>query len=133
MDWTEPLLLERKYQIGTDQATIVARLGFPRPTERDQEWVCLFQLSGWKDSQIHTAHGVDGLQALTIAASTIRDWLDKVSDLTSKEASYEVVFPKYVPFSHGLEFHRYLCKMLDDEVEKKEREIERKRLSREGS
>lgn len=131
MDWNEPSLVERKYQIGVDQTVIVARLGFPRPTERDQEWACSFQLFGWTDSRVHIAHGMDGLQALTIAASTLRQWLDSAGNVSSSEAPYEVVFPKYVPFGHGLDFHRYLCRLLDDEIEKKEKEIEAKRISRE--
>ena len=131
MDWNEPTLIERAYQTGDDQLAVIARLGFPRPTERPQEWACSFQLYGWKDSQIQTAHGVDGLQALTIAASTVRQWLDSISKVSSNEAPYEVVFPKYVPFAHGLEFHRYLCRLLDEEIEKKEQELEAKRISRE--
>jgi hypothetical protein len=132
MDWNEPVLLEREYQIGADQATIVARLGFPRPTERDREWACSFQLFGWTDGRVQVAHGVDGLQALTIAASTIRRWLDSAGNVSTTEAPYEIVFPRYVPFDHGLAFHRHLCKILDDEIEQKEREIELKRASREG-
>ncbi|MGB6564858.1 MAG: hypothetical protein WBE69_19820, partial [Candidatus Binataceae bacterium] len=131
MDWNEPALIERKYQIGADQVTVVARVGFPRPTKRDQEWACSFQLFGWSDGRVRIAHGVDGLQALMIAASTIRQWLDSASRVSSTESPYEVVFPKYVPFSHGLEFHRHLCRILDEEIEKEERGIEAKRISRE--
>src|SRR5580700_10276818 len=131
MDWNEPALLERKYQVGADQVTIVARLGFPRPTEREEEWACSFQLHGSGDSPIRVAHGADGLQAITIAASTIRQWLDGASNVSSSEVPYEVVFPRYVPFAHGLDYHRHLCKVLDEEIEKKEREIAAKRIRRE--
>src|ERR1700676_2165265 len=99
MDWNESALLERKYQVGADQVTVVARLGFPRPTEREDVWACSFQLHGWADSRVRVAHGADGLQAITIAASTIRQWLDSASNVSSNEAPYEVVFPKYVPFA----------------------------------
>jgi hypothetical protein len=128
MDWDEPVLLERKYQIGADQVTVVARLGFPRPTERADEWACSFQLHGWVDSQVRVARGADGLQAITIAASTIRQWLDGAGAVSSSEAPYEVVFPRYVPFAHGLDYHRHLCKVLDEEIEKKEQEIAAKRI-----
>jgi hypothetical protein len=131
MDWNEPILLERKYQAGPDQTTVVARLGFPRPTERADEWACTFQLFGWGDSRVRVAHGTNGLQAITIAASTIRQWLDGAGNVSSTEAPYEVVFPRYVPFAHGLDYHRHLCGVLDEEIEKKEREIEAKWKSRE--
>jgi hypothetical protein len=131
VDWREPTLLERKYQVGADQVTIVARLGFPRPTEREDEWACSFQIHGWGDSPVRVAHGVDGLQAITIAASTIRQWLDDANNVSSSESPYEVVFRRYVPFAHGLDYHRHLCKILDEEIEKKEREIAAKRIRRE--
>lgn len=133
MDWNEPVLLEREYRVGADQAIVIARLGFPRQTERDQEWVCAFQLSGWTDGEVKVAHGEDGLQALMIAASTIRCWLDSASEVSSSAAPYEFVFPRYVAFAHGLEYHRNLCRLLDEEIEKKERELEMKRISRERS
>jgi Domain of unknown function (DUF6968) len=130
MNWDEPALIERKYQVGADQTTVVARLGFPRPTERDDEWICSFQLLGWRDSHVQVAHGTDGLQALTIAASTIRQWLDSATNVSSSGVPYEFVFPRYVPFAHGLDHHRRLCGLLDEEIEKKEREIEAKRNNR---
>lgn len=131
MDWNEPTLLERIYQVGADRVTVVARLGFPRPSEREDEWACSFQLDGWADGRVRVAHGADGLQAITIAASTIRQWLDGASNVSSNEVPYEVVFPRYVPFAHGLDYHRHLCKVLDEEIEKKEQEIAEKRNRRE--
>jgi len=126
MDWSEPVLVEREYLIGDDRVRLVARLGFPRPTEREKEWACSFQLHGWKDSHSQVAHGVDGLQALTNAAAAIRRWLDEMSNVSSDEDTpYEVVFPRYVPFCYGLELHRHLCSVLDEEIKKKEEEISR--------
>jgi hypothetical protein len=74
------------------------------------------------------AHGVDGLQALTNAAAAIRRWLDEMSNVSSDDdTSYEVVFPRYVPFCYGLEFHRRLCSLLNEEIKKKEEELSRRR------
>jgi len=72
----EQILPERKYKIGAEQVTVVARLGFPRPTKRDREWACSFQLARWEDGQVLTADGEGDLQALGIAAPTIQQWLD---------------------------------------------------------
>ena len=131
MDWDEPALPERKYRVGAEEMTVVVRLGFPRPTEHEDEWACSFQLHGCGNSQVHTAFGVDGLQAITIAASAIRQRLDDAGNVSSSESPYEFVFPRYVPFAHGLDYHRHLCKILDEEVEKKEQEIAAKRIRRE--
>jgi len=130
MNWNEPALLEREFSSGGRGRRIVARLGFPRPTERPDEWACSFQLTGHKDSRIHLAHGVDGLQALLIAASTLRRWLDSFKSLKSDNEPYELVFPKTVPVSYGLEFHRRVCSFLDEQIKKKERQVSRKRLLR---
>jgi hypothetical protein len=127
MNWNEPILLERRYKVGSDQATVVARLGFPRPAERGQKWGCAFQLDGWQEGRVRVAHGEDGLQALTIAATAIRRLLDEAGNVTSSdEAPYEIVFPRYVPFCHGLDYHRNLCRVLDAEIDKKEQEIHRR-------
>jgi hypothetical protein len=131
MDWEEPALVERKYQISSDRVPIIARLGFPRPTEREDEWECSFQICGSGDSRVQVARGVDGLQALTIAVSAIRQWLDNESDVTSTETPYEMVFPRYVPFAHGLEYHRQLCRLLDEQIERQEQELAASRAARE--
>jgi hypothetical protein len=131
MEWNEPSLVECRCQVGADRVEVVARLGFPRPTEWEAEWACSFQLFGWRDSKVRAAYGIDGLQAITNAASIVRQLLDGAGEVSSSDVPYEFVFPKYVPFAHGLDYHRHLCKVLEEEVEKKEREIEARRLSRE--
>jgi hypothetical protein len=132
MDWNEPALIEREYQVGLNPVAVVARLGFPR--RQEEVWKCSFQLVGLKNNKIFAATGQDGLQALTIAASTIRQWLDGESNVVSHDnVPYEVVFPRYVPFAHGLDYHRQLCRVLDKEIENKEKQIEAKRAARQGS
>jgi hypothetical protein len=90
MDWNEPTLVERGYRIGPDQIAVTVRLGFPRSTEREDEWACSFQLSGSDDGRVRVARGADGLEALTIAASAIRQWLDDAGSVTSTEIPYEI-------------------------------------------
>ena len=89
MNWNEPALVERAYRIGPDQVAVTVRLGFPRPTDRQDEWACSFQLFGWHDSAVQVARGADGLEALTIAASAIRRRLDDAGNVSSTEVPYE--------------------------------------------
>lgn len=134
MEWSEPSLVEYEFRFGVKQRAAVARLGFPRLDEvhRD-EWVCSFQIDGLKDNRIRAARGTDGLLALTIAASAIRKSLDRLKSVSSDVVPHEVVFPRFVPFCLGVEFHRSLCKILDAEVKKKNRQLSRRRLRRKKS
>jgi hypothetical protein len=124
------VLLEHQYLVGLQKKPITVRLGRPRPSDIEKEWACEFQLDGFRDSRIQVAHGVDGLQALTLAADAIRKHLDRSKNVVSEGEPYEVVFPQFVPISYGLEFHRYLCEVLTREIEKKERQLSKKRLAR---
>lgn len=133
MEWNEPSLVQYEFRFGAKQRPALARLGFPRLREGDREWSCAFQIQGLKDSRIRLARGEDGLQALTIAASVIRKSLDRLKLVSSDGVSHEVVFPRYLPFCCGLEFHRKLCKILDTEIKKKQRQLSRRRLARRKS
>jgi hypothetical protein len=124
------VLLECEYLVGLQKKPIVVKLGFPSPSENGHEWACKYHLAGLRNSRVHAAYGVDGLQALTIAADAIRKRLDRLSNVTSETEPYEFVFPQFVPMSYGLEFHRHLCEVLRKEIEKKERQLSRKRLAR---
>lgn len=126
MKWTEPSLVEYVFRFGARQRPALARLGFPRLQEGDREWSCAFQIEGLKDGRIRLARGEDGLQALTIASTAIRKSLDRLKDVVSDTEPYETLFPRYVPFCHGLEYHRKLCKILDAEIKKKERQLARR-------
>ena len=133
MEWNEPTLVQYEFRFGAKQRPALARLGFPRLREGDSEWSCAFQIEGLKESKIRLARGEDGLQALTIAASVIRKSLDKLRLVSSDGGPHEVVFPRYLPFCCGLEFHRKLCNILDAEIKKKQRQLSRRQLARKKS
>jgi hypothetical protein len=124
------VLLECEYFVGLQKKPIVVKLGFPGPSEKGPEWACKYHLAGLRDSRVEVAYGIDGLQALTIAADAVRKRLDCLKNVTSETEPYEFVFPQFVPTSYGLEFYRHLCEVLRKEIEKKERQLSRKRLAR---
>src|SRR6266700_5050683 len=105
-EWTERILLEEEFEIGKRGRKVVARLGFPRPAEASSKWSCSFQFAGWKEGKIRVAHGVDGLQAILVAATAVRKALDRAARVHSNKEPYEFLFPRFVPMSYGLEFHR---------------------------
>ena len=123
MEWSEPALIEYKFRFGAKRRQALARLGFPRVRKGDREWSCAFQIQGLKEGRIRLARGVDGLQALTIASSVIRSSLDQLKMIETDLDPYEIVFPRYLPFCAGLEFHRKLCKLIDVEITKKQKQL----------
>ncbi len=126
MEWNEPSLIEYEFRFGARKRPALARLGFPRLRDGDREWSCAFQILGLKESKIRRARGTDGLLALTIASSVIRKSLDRLKVIETDAEPYEIVFPRYLPFCAGLEFHRKLCKIVDAEIKKKERQLSRR-------
>ena len=121
-------MLKREYAIGLRKRRISVRLGFPAPSDKGDSWMCAFQVAGLRDGRIKVAHGADGLQAVMIAATAIRKQLDRAKNVVSSTEPYEFVFPRFVPMSFGLEFHRRLCNLLSEEIEKKEKQLSKARL-----
>ena len=131
--WREPVLVQYEFRYGAKQREAVARLGFPRLDESNPgEWICPFQIDGLKDDLLRWARSNDGLLSLTIASSFIRRSLDRLKDVSSDIVPYWVVFPRQVPFCYGPEFHWHLCKILDAEIKKKGKQLDR-RLARKKS
>jgi hypothetical protein len=126
MEWNEPSLVEYEFRFGAKRRLALARLGFPRLRGGDREWSCAFQLYGVKNSQIRLARGEDGFQALTIANIVLRKSLDRLKPFGSNGEAHEFIFPRIVPTTYGLEFHRKLCKFIDGEIKKKERQLARR-------
>lgn len=131
MPWNERALVEYEFHYGKRKRRAVARLGFPERDEtHEDEWVCSFQIEGLRDSSVRRARGVDGLQALTIATMAVRGSLDRLKMISFEKESYEVVFPRYLPFCFGVDFHRQLCEIVDKCVTQKKRQISRLRSRR---
>src|SRR5689334_9211248 len=125
--WSEPVLVQYEFRYGAKQREAVARLGFPRLDESHPgEWICPFQIHGLKDNLLRLARSNDGLLSLTIASSFIRRSLDRLKDVSSDIVPYWVVFPRQVPFCYGAEFHWHLCEILDAEIKKKGRQLDRR-------
>lgn len=132
--WSEPILVQYEFRYGVKQREAVARLGFPRLDESNPgEWICPFQIQGLKDDLLRWARSNDGLLSLTIASSFIRRSLDRLKDVNSDVVPYWVVFPRQVPFCYGPEFHWHLCKILDSEIKKKGKQLERRHARRKST
>jgi hypothetical protein len=99
----------------------------------DREWSCSFQIRGVADSRFRVARGVDGLQALIIAVTVIRKSLDRLKPIGTNGEVHEFIFPRIVSSSYGLEAHRNLCKIIDAEIKKKERQLSRRWRGRKKS
>jgi len=60
----------------------------------------------------------------------VRGSLDRLKMISFEKESYEVVFPRYLPFCFGVDFHRQLCEIVDKCVTQKKRQISRLRSRR---
>ena len=130
-EWKEDVLVRYPFRYGDKDYAGEARLGFPRPDlAYPDEWVCSFQVQGVGDDKIHLARGEDGLQAIVIASEAVRKSLDRLKNVNSEMEPYEFVFPRYLPFCLGLEFHRRLCKLIDVEVKTEQQKLAGRRRSR---
>jgi uncharacterized protein DUF6968 len=123
--------LKLELLVGSRRTPVVAKVGFPHQYKRDQHhWVCSFQLAGLKRARVGIAHGVDGLQALLNATTAIRNSLARLKRVQSLGEPYEFVFPKIVPASYGLQFHRQACALLTKAVAREEKRLPKKRPAR---
>jgi hypothetical protein len=130
MKWSEPVLVQYEAKRASSKRKIIARLGIPRPCEDEDLWACFFQLQGGKYNRIQVGHGVDGLQALLIAAQALRRALDRIKLSGSNFEPHEFVFPRLVPTAYGLDVHHRLCRIVDDEIGEQEKELTKRRLAR---
>jgi hypothetical protein len=126
MRWSEPSLVEFEFRFGAKRRPGLARLGFPRLRKGDREWSCSFQIHGLEDSKIRVARGDDGLQALIIAITIIRKSLDRLNPVGPSGEAHEFIFPRVVPSAYGLEAHRNICKIIDADIRKNERQLRRR-------
>ncbi|MFD7026927.1 DUF6968 family protein [Streptomyces sp. NPDC098789] len=57
--------------------TVSLQLGAPRPEgDPDGDWICPCRIEGIDDSIVYEIHGVDGLQAASIAMSVLQSQLE---------------------------------------------------------
>jgi hypothetical protein len=43
--------------------------------------------------------------------------------------AYQLILPRCLPSCFGLEFHQFLCSLVDEEMDKKQKDLTRRRLS----
>lgn len=60
--------------------TVSLQLGTPRPdTDVDGDWICPCRIEGLDDSLVYEIHGVDGLQAVSIALGVLQTQLEQAA------------------------------------------------------
>jgi hypothetical protein len=123
----EQILYESSFERPTKTSVVTVRITVPRQ-EGDSKWVCSFQLVGVGEDQPHRVTGSDSLQCVKIASEFIRRCLSPLNVLEVETKSPpEVIFPRHIPISYGLDFQKYLEAKLDLEVARKELSISESR------
>ena len=117
--------------------TLVVTLGRPRRTKGHQDWECPFRIKGAGLARLEFGYGVDALQALTTALEGIRAILDEIG----KPLAWSGVLPDHtgfqrmIPIGSGPELSARLERLVDREVNRHVRQLERRhkqRLSKTG-
>jgi hypothetical protein len=108
-------------------------LGQPRPSRGD--WECPFRIQGQNVSILEFGNGVDSMQALTTALEGIRVLLDeKFGSLVWEDGGGLVDhsgFQRQIPLLGGA-FARRLERLVDSELNRHVRQLERRTTSRRG-
>lgn len=110
---------------------VTARLGRPifDPTK---DWYCLNEIAGLEEGKTARTYGVDPFQAIVMSLVRFRVIFEKeAGEFRSPNGSSPyTVFPKDIPWVYGSDVYHKLCKMVDEEVQKIEDELTRRRDSR---
>lgn len=107
---------------------LVVTLGKPRRMKNHQDWECPFRIKGSGVARLEFGYGVDALQALTTALEGIRSMLDE----TGKPLAWSGVLPDHtgfqrmIPIAAGPEIAARLERMVDRELNRHVRQLERR-------
>jgi len=110
----------------------IARLGPPICDATKDRWYCLSEVAGLEEGSSARTYGSDPFQAIVLSLKRFRIIFEKQpGDFTSHMGgSPHMFFPKSIPWVYGSDVYQRLCKMVDDEVQKIEDELTRRRESR---
>ena len=128
--FAEPAIAERTYKLG--RRTLRATLHRPLRVRR-WEWVAAFKVGGLDEECSGRAFGVDGLQALLLAAQALRMRMEKLAlDFTwlGGEPRDTGIAPQ-IPTSFGLGFARRAQEVVAKELPKYVRSPEGRKARRE--
>jgi uncharacterized protein DUF6968 len=116
---------------GPKPKAVLVRVGKPRRS-KGPDWECPFSINGLGIRGIQCAHGIDAIQALTMALEGIRVLLERSGARLSWVGGDlgDAGFERFVPNLFGREFSRRLNGMIDQEVERFARAIEKKHQKR---
>jgi uncharacterized protein DUF6968 len=107
-------------------AAVTVQLGHPR-RRRTGEFECPYRVRGLGRAKIGRALGEDSVQALQLAFEAVRLELEPhAAILTWYGALGETGFPQYVPYTVGGRFRKRLEAMVNREIEREGRRLERR-------
>jgi hypothetical protein len=111
---------------------LVVTLGTPRRMKDHQDWECPFRIKGSGVTRLEFGYGVDALQALTTALEGIRAVLDEIGEplAWSGVLPDHTGFQRMLPLLPGADLSDRLERLVDREVERHVRQLERRHKRR---
>lgn len=118
--------------VGRTAAQVHVIIGKPRKDRGSSDYFCPYRLEGLGDGQPQQAWGVDSVQALQSAMQAIRVQLEPHTDelewLGGRGGS--LGFPKVIPDVFGPKLTRRLEKLVEREMDRHARTLERRARGR---
>jgi hypothetical protein len=112
----------------------IVNLTFKKPTRSGRDWACELAFTGRGVSKREIVHGVDALQALLLAVERARQLSRQLGDpLSWVGDDSDPGLPMQVPLMYGAELRHNLEKLIEAEVERFARKMQRSSASARGS
>jgi hypothetical protein len=114
-------------------AKLTALLGAPKFDYEKRLHYCLSEIAGDEEGKRRRSYADNSFEALMFTLQRFRILFAKQpGDLRTENGNSPLVlFPKEIPWVYGSDVYQRLCKMVDDEVQKIEDDLTRRRESRE--
>ena len=112
----------------TPRKKLIVTLGKPRRMKGRRDWECPFRIKGLEVARLEFGYGVDALQALTTALEGIRSTLDEIGKplAWSGVLADHTGFQRMIPIAAGAEISARLERLIDRELNRHVRQLERR-------
>jgi len=119
--------VRRVYRDESPHKVVTVTLGKPRRMIKGPDWECPFRIAGLGVRGVQYGFGVDAIQAVTTALEGIRVTLERSGKrLSWIGGSDDTGFERLVTTSFGPKFTRRLNSMIDREIARLVRALERR-------
>jgi hypothetical protein len=125
-------IAERTFAVDRSNDRVIVAVGHPQPDPAG-DWRCAFHIEGLDRSGPFEVHGVDALQALSLAIEGVRNVLDSSGLTLSWEGGEpgDIGIPRMAPMFLPVATRRKIERYIDDQIRAFTRSARRRRMMKE--